>query len=124
MTSAELEGGFQPEEDPLLEATGSEDTSYTTTSTTSLSEIGTHLFSPLSRLSGILIVPKPILLNFNIPAFGFLIRRAFGPPELPFLIDAIFSSKDESDIIHRIRNRDDAQTFIDVIDEARSAFTR
>ena len=73
-------------------------------------------------MPGALIALKPTLLNFNTPAFGFLIKRAFGPPELPFLIDAIFSSRDESDIIRRIRSGDDAQTFIDVINEARSVF--
>ena len=122
VTTAELKVGLQPRKAPLLEATGPEDTSYTTT--TSLSEIGTRLASPLSMLSGVLIAPKPTLLNYNTQAFGFLIRRAFGPAELPFLIDAIFSSRDESDIIRRIRSGDDAQTFVDVIDEARSVLAR
>ncbi|KAF9645013.1 kinase-like protein [Thelephora ganbajun] len=50
-------------------------------------------------------------------ACGRLIRRAFTLNELPSLIEAIFSDKDERDAIHRLL-RDDAQNFIDVIDEA------
>jgi len=41
--------------------------------------------------------------------------------ELPSLIETIFSSKDEGNTI-RCLPRDDAQTFIDVMDEVRSAF--
>lgn len=36
--------------------------------------------------------------------------------ELPFLIEAIFSSKNEEDVVGGLQG-DDAQTFIDVIDE-------
>ena len=50
-----------------------------------------------------------------------MIRRSFAPHELPSLIEAIFSSKDEDNAIRRLL-KDDAQTFIDVMDEARSAF--
>ena len=57
-------------------------------------------------------------LNFNALACGRLIRRAFAPHELPSLIEAIFSSKDEGDAIRGLLG-DDAQTFIDMIDEAR-----
>lgn len=88
--------------------------------TTTLYNIGT----PLAHLRrhGILIAPRFIFLNFNAPAFGFLIRRAFNQHELPLLIHVIFSSKDEGDIIRCLSSGDDAQTFIDVIDEARWTF--
>ena len=42
----------------------------------------------------------------------------FAPNELPSLIEAIFLSKDEGDTIHRLL-RDDAQSFVDVLNEAR-----
>ena len=57
--------------------------------------------------------------GFNIPASSRLVRRAFAPHELPSLIDVIVSSQDESDTIRRLL-RDDAQAFVDVIDEVRS----
>ena len=69
-----------------------------------------------------LIAPQFFLLsNLNIPACECVIGRAFVPHELPSLIEAIYSSKDEGNII-RCLPRDDAQTFIDVMDEVRSAF--
>jgi hypothetical protein len=46
-----------------------------------------------------------------------LIRRAFTPNELPSLLEAIFSSNDEVDTI-RCLLEDDAQAFVDVMDEA------
>ena len=49
---------------------------------------------------------------------GLLIKRAFTPHELPLLVEVVFSSKGERDVI-RCLGEDDAQTFIDVIDEAR-----
>jgi len=45
-----------------------------------------------------------------------LIRREFAPQELFSLIEVIIGSKDAGDTIHRLPE-DDAQTFIDVIDE-------
>ena len=48
-------------------------------------------------------------------------RRAFTLRELPSLVEAIFSGKDESGIV-RCLHGDDAQLFIDVIDEVRSTF--
>ena len=51
-----------------------------------------------------------------------LIGRAFALHELPSLVEAIFSSKDEADAI-RCLPGDGAQTFIDVIDEACSTLT-
>jgi hypothetical protein len=66
----------------------------------------------------VLIVPGAFLfLNFITPACGRLISRGFVPDELPSLIETIFSSKDESDAIRCLLG-DDAQDFIDVIDEA------
>jgi hypothetical protein len=55
-------------------------------------------------------------LNLNYPACKRLIRRAFAPNDLPSLVEAILSSKDEGDII-RCLHGDDAQSFIDVVDE-------
>ena len=52
------------------------------------------------------------------PACGRLIGRSFAPHELPSLMEAIASSKDERDMTYTLL-RDDAQTFIDVTDEAR-----
>ena len=43
--------------------------------------------------------------------------------ELPSLVEAIFSSKDEGDVVHRLAG-DDVQTFIDVMHEARLTFAR
>ena len=62
-----------------------------------------------------------ILLNFDPLAFGLLIRRAFDPCELPLLVEAVFSSKNEREIIRSLSG-DNAQTFVDVIDEARCTF--
>jgi len=66
-----------------------------------------------------LLSDHPFFLNPNAPACERLIRRAFALHELPSLIEAISSGEDESDTIRCLRG-DDAQTFIDVIDEARS----
>ena len=64
-----------------------------------------------------------MLLNFNTPACERLIRGAFTQDELPSLIEAIFSGKDEGDAVHRLAG-DDAQTVIDLIHEVRSRFAR
>ena len=58
-------------------------------------------------------------LNFDTPACGRLIKRAFAPEELRSLIEVVLSSGDEGDLVRRLRG-DDAQTFIDVIDEVHS----
>ena len=50
-------------------------------------------------------------------------KRKFSPSELPFLIETAFSSTDEGRMI-RCLCGDDAQTFIDVIDEARYLLAR
>jgi hypothetical protein len=66
------------------------------------------------------VVPDSFpFLNFDTPACRRLIRHAFAPHELPSLVEAIFSSKDESSIVLCLHG-DDAQLFIDVIDEVRS----
>ena len=52
-----------------------------------------------------------------------LIRREFSPHEFPFLIDAILKNKSEYNTMCRLGEAD-AQTFIDVLEEVRSAFTR
>jgi len=62
-------------------------------------------------------------LGLDTLACGRLIRRAFTPRELPVLIEGIFSNKDERDTI-RCLLKDDAQAFVDVIDEARSTLAR
>jgi hypothetical protein len=63
--------------------------------------------------------PQHFFRNIYASACTQLIRRTFTPHELPLLIDAIFSSDDEGDMILRLSG-DDAQNFTDVIDEARS----
>ena len=60
--------------------------------------------------------------NFNIPVCQRLIERLFTPDDLPSMIEAVFSSTDEGDTIRRLYG-DDAQTFIDVLDEVHSAFS-
>ena len=52
-----------------------------------------------------------------------MIERAFTRYELPSLVEAIFSSGDEDDTIRSFHGND-VQTFIDVMDEARSASAR
>ena len=53
------------------------------------------------------------------PACERLLKRAFAPDELPSLIEAIFSNEDECSAIRSLLGND-AQTFIDVMDEVRS----
>ena len=94
------------------------------TATVSISgESGASLAPPPPTSCGTLIAPPNSFfhLNSNRSAFGLLIGRAFDPRELPLLVEAIFSNKDERDTIRRLRG-DDAQIFIDLMDEARSAF--
>lgn len=63
----------------------------------------------------------PSFLNSTTAACGRLIKRAFALHELPSLIHAISSSRDDGDTT-RCLPGDDAQTFIDVLYEARSTF--
>ena len=75
-----------------------------------------------TTLYGMPIASRFLFLNFNAAAYGRLIRREFASYELPSLIDAVLSIKDGDAI--RCLSGDNAQTFIDVIDEARSTLTR
>ena len=61
--------------------------------------------------------------GFNPPALRRLIRRDFVLRELPSLIEDIFSCQEVHDAIRRLPT-DDAQAFIDVMDEARYPTTR
>ena len=47
----------------------------------------------------------------------------FAPDELPSLVDAIVSSKSEGEMVRGL-SAADARTFVDMLDEARSEFTR
>jgi hypothetical protein len=58
-----------------------------------------------------------LFLDLGAPGCERLIRRAFASDELFSLLEAIFSSKDEVDKI-RCLFGDDAQAFVDVMDEA------
>ena len=69
-----------------------------------------------------LIAAWYLFTDFNPPALRRLIRRDFALRELPSLIEDIFSCKKVHDAIRRLPT-DDAQAFIDVIDEARCSFT-
>ena len=91
--------------------------------TISVPESGTSLTPPLLTLLGTLTALRYLPPNSNTPACRRLIIRAFAPHELPSLAEAIFSSKDEANIIRGLR-RDDAQTFVDVLDEVCSTLTR
>ena len=64
----------------------------------------------------ILTAPTFFFLNVHTLACQRLIKHSFSPEELPSLIEVLFSSKDEADEIRRLCG-DDAQTFIDMIDE-------
>ena len=67
-----------------------------------------------------------VLLSFlylDTPAFQRLMSHAFKPHELAFLIEAVFWSEDQTDVIRSLRGAN-AQTFIDVTDEVRSPLFR
>lgn len=53
---------------------------------------------------------------FYAPAIGRLVRREFIPDQLPSLIEAIFTCEDIDNTIRRLP-RDDAQIFVDIMDE-------
>ena len=87
--------------------------------TTPVFESGMSSALPMPIFYGI---PNTLLflsLGFNTTACSRLIRGNFTQRELPSLIDAILSSKDEGDTVHCLPG-EDAQIFIDVINEARS----
>ena len=93
------------------------------TTVTSVSMNGVFLASPSLLCEKLIPPPHFYFSTSNVAACGRLVKREFAPHELPSLIEAIFSSNDGDEMI-RCLPRDDAQTFIDVIDEARSTFTR
>ena len=64
----------------------------------------------------------PVLFQFWHSALRRLIRREFLSDELPSLIEEILPYKDVDDMIRRLP-KDNAQTFIDVMDEARYSST-
>ena len=85
--------------------------------TTSVSGSGTSLVP----LSPVLYGTSNTLLS-QLLGCGRAAKRAFALHELPSLIEVIFSSQDEGDTIRRLLG-DDAQAFIDVIDEVYSIST-
>ena len=72
---------------------------------------------------GTLIAPEFFFLGFDFhaPAFRRLMRHEFVSDELPSLIEDIFTSNDVDDRISCLP-KDDAQTFVDVIDQARRPY--
>ena len=73
---------------------------------------------------GLPLVTHPVpdssnLVALDAPACKRLISRSFSPQQVTSLIEAIFTSKDEIAMIRDLRG-DDAQTFVDVINEVRS----
>lgn len=84
-----------------------------------ITTIGT-ISSPASQTwCGILIDSLSFSLDCNTAACKRLLRRRFAPEELPSLVDAILSSKNESEMIFCL-SMGDAQRLIEVIDEVRS----
>ena len=59
-------------------------------------------------------------LDYNAAACGRLLKRKFTLRELPSVIDSILSSGSEGETIRGLP-MGDAQAFIDVVDEVRSA---
>ena len=64
-----------------------------------------------------------ILSQLNTIAHKRLIKRAFSLHEFPSLIETVLSDKEMDGMIHRL-SVTDAQTFVDVINEARITPTR
>ena len=65
----------------------------------------------------------PGFLDPDTPPVWRLIKRAFAMPDRSALIESIFSNKDGIKIVRGL-HEDDAQSFIDVIDEARYTLAR
>ena len=86
------------------------------TATIPVTQGGTSVALLLLIFILILTVPTFFFLNTHTVACQRLIERSFSLEELPSLIEVVFSSKDEADVIRRLCG-DGAQTFIDVIDE-------
>ena len=93
---------------------------------TSRSPRSHHIFSPRESYvpfvspasSGAPIPPRSLSLNCNTSACRRLIRFASAPHERIPLIEAILSSQDEEEVIRGLPLQD-AQVFIDAINEAR-----
>ena len=71
---------------------------------------------PLRISHGILITDKFFSLDHNNPAFERLVRHEFVPGELFPVIENFLTGGDPDHMIRRL-SKDDAQTFIDVMDE-------
>ena len=88
------------------------------TTTVSAAQSGTS-----SALPSLIFRATPTVLSsflyFDTPAFQRLISRSFNPDELPSLVETVFSSREQAEVIRSLI-KDDAQTFIDVTDEVRS----
>ena len=69
-----------------------------------------------------LVDPTRNTLTNRLLVFELLIRREFVPDQLPSLIETVLTCEDVDDIIRRLP-KDDAQTFVDVMDEASSPST-
>ena len=91
------------------------------TATISVSKSCMFLASPSLILCENLTVPQ--FSTSKIVACKRLFKREFTPHEFPSLIEAIFSSNDEGEVIRSLPE-EDAQAFIDAIDEARFTFSR
>ena len=89
--------------------------------TTSASKDGAYSAGPRRPHAKYILIAR--VFNFNPPACRRLIRRGFAPHELSSLIEAIFSNEDEGGVIRRLLS-DNAQTFIDVMDEVRLTYAR
>lgn len=78
-----------------------------------------HLLHRITILSPDSNVRAPLSLDANadLTACQRLVMRSVAPSELISQIEAVFSGGDESDMVHSLHG-DDAQIFIDVIDEA------
>ena len=86
---------------------------------TSAAESGTSLPPPSFVFRAMVIVSGlSFFLKFDIPALQRLIKRAFALHELPSLVETVFLSADTDTI--RCLSVDDAQAFIDAIDEVHS----
>ena len=88
-----------------------------------VAQSGASSAPPLQVFHITLIVPRFILLSgLYAPACQRLIKRAFSPDEFRSLIEAVFSSTDEDNLVRCLRG-EDAQAFVDVADEVCSPFT-
>ena len=66
---------------------------------------------------------SPLDINSDRPAYERLISRNFAQTEITSLLEAAFTSNHEACAIDALRG-DDAQTFVEVVDEVRLALIR